>query len=202
MMKVKILAALAALGLSAATLMALRANEAASTKATGGQSKPARVEIADAARLEKAIRAARGKVTLINFWATWCPPCVAEFPSLVQFYDRYKAKGMTLLAVSLDAEGDRATKVLPFLRQQKAAFPVFVKAKGGDEAFINAIDKDWEGSIPRTYLLDRKGNVRQVFAGEIEPKQVETTIRRLLAEKPNALPNPPARHPKGLLAPK
>src|SRR5581483_10143201 len=197
MMKVKILAALTALGLSATTLTALRANEAASTKATGGQSRPARVEVADAARLEKAIRAARGKVTLINFWATWCPPCVAEFPSLVQFYDRYKAKGMTLLAVSLDAEGDRATKVLPFLKQQKAAFPVFVKAKGGDEAFINAIDKDWEGSIPRTYLL-----VRKVFAGEIEPKQVETTIRRLLAEKPNALPNPPARHPKGLLAPK
>lgn len=201
-MKVKILAALVALGLCAMTLTALRANEATTAKKAGAQSRSARVEIADTARLQKAIQAARGKVTLVNFWATWCPPCVGEFPSLVQLYDRYRAKGLTLLAISLDAEGDRSTKVLPFLKQQKVSFPVYLKATGGDEAFIAAIDKDWEGSIPRTYLLDRKGNVRKVITGEIEPKQVEATIRRLLAEKPNALPNPPTRHPKGLLAQK
>lgn len=101
----------------------------------------------------------KGKVLLINFWATWCKPCVAEFPDLVKLYKDYKDKGFELVFISLDMTDDVQTKVVPFLDQHGVDFTTYYNNFDKPEELINYIDKNWEGAIPATYIYDKSGNL-------------------------------------------
>ena len=98
----------------------------------------------------------RGKVVVLNFWATWCPPCVEEMPSLVELQQRLKDKGVTVLAVSLDAD--------------EGAYHKFLKDHGVN--LITVRDPDLKSSdlygtfkYPETYIIDRSGILRRKFIG-------------------------------------
>jgi thiol-disulfide isomerase/thioredoxin len=127
-------------------------------------------------------------VVLVNFWATWCQPCVEEFPDLVKLDRAYRGRGLVVLAVSVD-EPETQAKVRPFLTSQKATFPAYVRRPGDSEAFINAVDKNWSGAVPVTYLFDASGKPAgkpmvgkqsyAAFAAAVEPllKQVHADRR-------------------------
>lgn len=116
----------------------------------------------------------RGKVVLVNFWATWCPPCRYELPTLSRVYDGLKKKGFVILGVSLDE--DPASAVPPFLKSfrkehhVKMDYPMLV----GDEKVADA----YGGirGIPTTFIVDRKGIIRDKFIGP--PGDDEKTIQR------------------------
>ena len=92
-----------------------------------------------------------GKVIVVNFWATWCVPCVKEMPSFENLYRRYRSQGLTLLAVSLD-KGD-STKVQEFVDKHKLSFPILLDTKGVAEKLYPSF------SIPFTYVIDKQGRV-------------------------------------------
>jgi len=92
-----------------------------------------------------------GKVIVVNFWATWCVPCVKEMPSFENLYRRYRSQGLTLLAVSLD-KGD-STKVQEFADKHKLSFPILLDTKGVAEKLYPSF------SIPFTYVIDKEGRV-------------------------------------------
>ena len=92
-----------------------------------------------------------GKVIVVNFWATWCVPCVKEMPSFENLYRRYRSQGLTLLAVSLD-KGD-STKVQVFADKHKLSFPILLDTKGVAEKLYPSF------SIPFTYVIDKQGRV-------------------------------------------
>lgn len=92
-----------------------------------------------------------GKVIVVNFWATWCVPCVKEMPSFENLYRRYRSQGLTLLAVSLD-KGD-STKVQEFADKHKLSFPILLDTKGVAEKLYPSF------SIPFTYVIDKQGRV-------------------------------------------
>jgi cytochrome c biogenesis protein CcmG, thiol:disulfide interchange protein DsbE len=101
----------------------------------------------------------RGKVVVLNFWATWCPPCVEEMPSLIEMQRRLKDKGVIVLAVSLDADGDAYHKFL----------------KDHDVNLITVRDPDTKSSdlygtfkYPETYIIDRKGILQRKFIGSVD----------------------------------
>jgi peroxiredoxin len=101
----------------------------------------------------------RGKVVVLNFWATWCPPCVEEMPSLVQMQQRMKNKGVEVLAVSVDADEN--------------AYHKFLKDHGIDLLTVRDADQksnNLYGSFkfPETYIIDRNGVVRRKFIGAID----------------------------------
>jgi thiol-disulfide isomerase/thioredoxin len=110
----------------------------------------------DGPGLKKTIAAQRGKVVVLNLWATWCPPCVEEFPSLVKLHNAYRGRGLVVIGVSMDEPGDRG-RVAEFIRRQKVGFPVYTRQAGDLEAFIAPVDRRWSGALPTTYLFDRKG---------------------------------------------
>jgi len=114
------------------------------------------VEAVDGKALRKALDAHKGKVVVMNLWATWCGPCVEEFPDLVKLHNTYKEKGLVVLGVSMDEPEDRG-KVVTFAGEQKAGFPIFLRKNGDIDPFINPIDKGWKGVIPTTYVFDREG---------------------------------------------
>jgi len=95
------------------------------------------------------LKSLKGKVVLLNFWATWCPPCNRELPDMQALYDKYKDKGLVVLAVT----DEESAKVRPFIAKRKLSYPVLLDPgrKVNDEFGI-------EG-IPKTFVYDRDGNL-------------------------------------------
>ncbi|MCI0473998.1 MAG: TlpA family protein disulfide reductase [Ignavibacteria bacterium] len=107
----------------------------------------------------------KGKVVLYNFWATWCKPCVTEFPELVKLYNDYKSRGFELVFISLDMPEEVKTKLIPFLEKNNVDFLSYYNDFKDVSDLMNYFDKKWEGAIPSTYIYDRKGNLATGFIG-------------------------------------
>ncbi|MCI0448630.1 MAG: TlpA family protein disulfide reductase [Chlorobi bacterium] len=123
---------------------------------------------------------AKGNVILLNFWATWCKPCVTEFPELIKLYKNYKDKGFELVFISLDDKQDIDSKLKPFLKKQSVDFLSYYSTFTNAEELIDYIDKNWQGAIPSTYIYDREGNLKVSILGTQNYEQFEKEIIPLL----------------------
>lgn len=140
------------------------------------------VNALDAAGLKRAVAARRGRVVLLNFWATWCPPCVKEFPDLVRVYNKHKSRGLDLITVSFDEPEDLRSKVVPFLQRHRLVSGTYIQ-KGGPQQFVERFDPRWEGAVPRTYVYDRRGKLVRVLEGELSAADMEKAVAPLLAQR-------------------
>jgi cytochrome c biogenesis protein CcmG/thiol:disulfide interchange protein DsbE len=106
----------------------------------------------------------KGKIVILNFWATWCPPCVDEMPSLIQMQQRMKDRGVTVLAISVDADEDNYRK---FLKDNHVNL---LTVRDADKKSSNLY-----GTIkfPETYIIDRNGVVRRKFVGPVDWTQAD-----------------------------
>ena len=107
-----------------------------------------------------------GKVIVINFWATWCAPCVKEMPRFETLYRRFRSQGLTVLAVSLDKEG--SSKVQEFVDKFKISFPVLLDTEGVAEKLYPSF------TIPFTYVIDKQGRVAARIDGAKDWESSET----------------------------
>jgi thiol-disulfide isomerase/thioredoxin len=116
-----------------------------------------------------------GKVVLVNFWATWCPPCRAEMPSLARLSERMAGKSFAILGVDM---GETTAEVKAFLKEMPVPFPILMDADGATLKRWNVI------GFPSTFLVDAHGTLRYGITGAIEwdaPEAVEA-IEKLLKE--------------------
>lgn len=118
------------------------------------------------------LSAYKGKVVLLNFWATWCPPCRAEMPDLVRIQREYGARGLQVVGITYPPQtlGD----VRRFVRKLKVNYPV---AMGTKE--IKALFDESE-TLPVTIVIDREGNIRERIEGILLPEEFEQKIKPLL----------------------
>jgi len=116
----------------------------------------------------------RGKVVLVNFWATWCFPCRAEMPLLEGMWKRHAADGFVLLGLSTDRTG--AAGVRQFLSDRAISYPVAIVDREVEMAFGGV------RGIPTSFLLDRDGRIRHRVVGPLAPATLELAVRRLLAD--------------------
>ena len=140
-------------------------------------SSPELIDI-DGPALLRVVRNRPGRLTVVNVWATWCRPCLEEFPDLVAVDRAYRDKGVRVLFVSTDF-GDAKADALRFLKKQGAPLPSYVQT-GKDEAFINAMNPKWVGTLPATIIFDNKGERVGFFQGKLGRKKLESTLNRLL----------------------
>lgn len=133
----------------------------------------------DEAGFKKVLAAHKGKVVLINFWATWCGPCREEMPLLSKLDARLRSKGFVLITVSAD-EPEQEEAARQFLAQSGITAPSYLQQAKNDDAFINAIDSKWSGALPALFLYDRTGRKAHSFIGETEIPQLEAAIAKLL----------------------
>jgi thiol-disulfide isomerase/thioredoxin len=134
----------------------------------------------DATELAARVAKERGKVVLVNFWASWCLPCREEFPALVRLQDRLSSQGLSVIGISIDTTS-QIPAVEKFLADTKPTFPNYRKKSGGDDGeFIDAVDKSWGGELPFSVLYDRAGKKARLLSGPRTEKDFEKEIRALL----------------------
>ncbi len=142
----------------------------------------ARIVPIDAGELKKLREEARGNVLLVNFWATWCAPCVEEFPDLIKLRGEYAPRGLTLLFVSIDRASEAGTTVARFLETHGVTFTTYIKKPGGDEDFINAMSRNWSGALPATFIYDKTGKLTRLLSGEQSLQSLSRYVQPLLGQ--------------------
>ena len=128
----------------------------------------------DAAGKRISLSDFKGKVVLLNFWATWCGPCKVEIPWFIEFEKQYQAQGFTVLGVSMDEDGWKA--ITPYVAEHRVNYPVVL----GDED----VSRDYGGidALPTTFVIARDGKVSAIHQGLPEQgrAEYEKEIRELL----------------------
>jgi thiol-disulfide isomerase/thioredoxin len=114
----------------------------------------------------------RGKIVLLNFWATWCPPCRAEMPGLIKWQREYKKKGLQVIGVTYPPTD--IIEVRKFIRSLKVNYPVMLGAKETKSLFDSA------ETLPLTVVIDREGNIRELIEGIILSQEFEQKVKPLL----------------------
>ena len=115
-----------------------------------------------------------GRVLLINFWATWCPPCRREIPAFIELQEKYKDKGFTIIGIALDEK----QAVIDYSDPMGVNYPLLMAEQEGitlTKAYGNRL-----GSLPFSVIVDRKGNITQRKRTELTFAQVEAMIKPLL----------------------
>ncbi len=119
------------------------------------------------------------EAVLINFWATWCSPCVDEFPIVVDLSNEYRSKGLATYFISVDWD-DATEQVIQFLQEQGVGGISFIKA-GKDGPFINGISTEWTGAVPFTVVFGRQsGEIVALWEGEADREIFEAAIHAAL----------------------
>ena len=99
----------------------------------------------------------KDKVVLLNIWATWCPPCVEEMPSMEKLYQQLKTEGFEILAVSMDVSGAQA--VLPFMKKHKLSFPALTDTEGAMKSLYQTT------GVPESFIIDKDGIIVEKVIG-------------------------------------
>jgi thiol-disulfide isomerase/thioredoxin len=132
----------------------------------------------------------RGKIVVLNFWATWCAPCREEMPLFVQLQNRYSAQGVQFIGASIDVPEDRG-KVVEFVEELKLNFPIWVDATLEQQAAMGL-----GTAVPATAIFDREGTLRFRIIGQSERKDLVKRIDFLLSGQ---IPEPdPLLLPEGI----
>ena len=117
----------------------------------------------------------RGQVVLVNLWATWCPPCKEEMPTLQAFHNKYNDDGFAVIAVN---DGDPTPDVVQFAQDYQLTFPVWL-----DPTYIATEDAFKTLNLPSSFVIDRDGIVRLQWVGEINTKMLEKYVTPIIKEK-------------------
>ncbi len=116
----------------------------------------------------------KGMVVLVNLWATWCPPCREEMPTLQAFYEEYKDDGFVLLGID---QGETAEQVAPFVQEFGLTFPVWLDMSSEAGVVFKTMN------LPSSYVIDRNGQVRLMWIGGISKKNLEKYVPKVIKEK-------------------
>jgi thiol-disulfide isomerase/thioredoxin len=121
-------------------------------------------------------------IYIINFWATWCAPCVQELPEFGILNDRYKTQPVKIILVSLDFKTDYPMKLQGFIQRKRIDLEVAWLADTDPNVFIPKVDERWEGSIPATLIL-QPGKIRKFIEGQITAGKISKLIDGMLTDK-------------------
>jgi len=130
----------------------------------------------------------RGKIVVLNFWATWCGPCNAEMPMLVEFGKKYSAQGVVFIGASLD-EAKTRSRIPAFLADHGIEFPVWIGATSND------LDRlDMGPAVPATAFLDAEGRIVSRVQGQIRREEVVERLDWLIGSRTSAAPAALVKH--------
>ncbi len=123
----------------------------------------------------------RGKVVVVNFWATWCIPCLQELPELDLLQERYADRGLKVIAVSMDDPDKLEDRVRPFFAKRAPGLVSYLAtAEDNSVDFVTAFDPQWMGALPTTMFFTREGKLDNVHLGRMLYAEFEKVVLELL----------------------
>jgi cytochrome c biogenesis protein CcmG/thiol:disulfide interchange protein DsbE len=131
-------------------------------------------QLRDSAGKKVNLKQYRGKIVVLDFWATWCHGCKEEIPWFADFERKYSAKGLRVIGVSLDGDGWKVVR--PFLAGADIPYRIVL----GDDAIAKQYGIE---NMPDTFLIDRRGRIAASYTGMVDRANVEENIRAMLARK-------------------
>jgi len=146
------------------------------------------VRVVDFQGLEQTISRQHSRIVVVNFWATWCRPCIREMPVFQQVYNEYDEKNVKLLLVSLDFAEHLDDRVIPFLKSRNIEAEVILLDDVDYNSWIDRVDENWQGDIPFTLIIDKMKGEKISHFGEITLEELVKTIDSILPEKKNHEP--------------
>lgn len=131
--------------------------------------------------LQQLLSAQKGKVTLVNLWATWCKPCVHEMPALEKLHQNYQDKGVKIIALSLDELAKADSLVLPYWKDKGFSMDYYVVGPKDPSTILNKIDPLWLGVIPTSFLFNSEGEKIETITGSLNYEGFEKKILAALS---------------------
>jgi thiol-disulfide isomerase/thioredoxin len=141
--------------------------------------RPREIKVVKIDELKKII-ADKKTPLVINFWATWCKPCIEELPYFLKEYEANKDAGLELLLVSLDFENDYAERLKKFAEQKKISAPIFWLNETNADIFCPAIDSAWSGAIPASLFINSQTGYRKFYESQLSPAELRKEIMAIL----------------------
>jgi thiol-disulfide isomerase/thioredoxin len=141
-----------------------------------------RIAAIDEHQIPKIVAGARGKVVVVNFWATWCVHCVKEFPAFLEVQKVFAPQGLALVFVSIDEMSSLDKAVKPFLRRMQVDCETYIKDTPNDDAFINTMSEQWSGALPATFIYNKQGALAHSLIAEQSFDDLAKYIEPLLKE--------------------
>ncbi|MCX8065823.1 MAG: TlpA family protein disulfide reductase [Candidatus Hydrogenedentes bacterium] len=112
-------------------------------------------------------------MTILNLWATWCPPCVKEIPYFVEFYKRHHKKNIKIILLSIEGKESEETILKPFLTKNPIPFQVYLLEKGTPEELEKILKTELSGALPITLIYDKEGKIIKKVDGPISLEELE-----------------------------
>ncbi|MEN2398932.1 TlpA family protein disulfide reductase [Flavobacterium sp. MC2016-06] len=126
-------------------------------------------------QLQERIKNGKDSTYVVNFWATWCAPCVKELPHFERLNAEHKSEKLAVLLISVDFKSKLNTAVIPFVRRKMMLSQVFLLNESDPQEYINRIEPTWSGSIPATIFI--KGDKRKFVENEFTYEQLLTEYK-------------------------
>ncbi|HTN05290.1 redoxin family protein [Agriterribacter sp.] len=136
---------------------------------------PVQLNDIDVAGIKNLLKNESGKLRLINIWATWCGPCVTEFPEFITMNRMYRKRDFEFISISAD-DPAKKEKALQFLQKQQASNTNYIFSTDDKYQLIEAVDPNWQGGLPYTILVEPGGKIIYARQGIIDPLQMKKTI--------------------------
>lgn len=128
-------------------------------------------------QLNERIKNGQDSTYVVNFWATWCAPCIKELPHFEKLKADYKTEKLAVLLISVDFKSKLTTAVVPFVKKKQLKNEVFLLNESNPQEYIDRIDPSWSGSIPATLFI--KGEKRKFVESEFTYEQLVTEYKKL-----------------------
>jgi len=131
--------------------------------------------------LELLLNKNNNKTYVINFWATWCKPCVDELPAFEELYKNYKSKNVEVILVSLDLKKQVETRLIPFIQKHKLQPKVVLMVDPDQNTWIPKVSSEWSGAIPATIIYNK--NRRKFFEQSFTYNELENELTNIIKTK-------------------
>ena len=131
-------------------------------------------------KFEKFLKPENDSIYVINFWATWCMPCVEELPAFEKLNDVYKNQKVKVMLVSLDFKSQYNKKVVPFVKKNKLNSEVILLDTEGKNDFIDKVSPQWQGSIPATLILQADSKTQNFYERKFTYDELEKIVKPLI----------------------
>ncbi len=145
-----------------------------------GKAQQKQVEVLSFSELQKKYQQKNDTTYIVNFWATWCRPCVKELPYFKKIHKKYENEKVKIILVSMDFQSHIENKLIPFIQKRNIKSEVVLVPQKGANEWINKVSERWSGAIPATLIINKNRKIRQFYAKPFKFGELDSIVNKII----------------------